>query len=80
MKVEVVLEVPKPGGEAPGFHAVVYAAEVLILLLHCCHGSVAVGFKLCLSFMVAVVAFDFGECAGIKSTGRCSQGVVSPPF
>ena len=79
-EVEVVLEVPKSGGQPLGFHMVAYATEALVLLFHCCHSGVVVSFELCSSLVVAVIVLDFGECADVKRMGCCSQGVVPPSF
>ena len=80
MEVEVVLEMPKSSGQPSGFHVVAYATEAFVLLFHCCHSGLAVGFELCSLFMVAVIALDLGKRTGVKCTGSCSQGMVSPLF
>jgi hypothetical protein len=79
-EISAVLEVADPLVEPPSFQVVVDAGELLILSFDLCNDGASVSFELGSSFVVAVVAFDFGRGSEVQCADRRSQGKEGGPI
>jgi hypothetical protein len=59
-EIAAVLEVAHPLVESPALQIVADAGEFFVFSFNFCNDGASVSFELGLSFVVAVVAFDFG--------------------